>query len=328
MHAGGSVDESLDIASLLERPEGETLDFKAKSYDLSDPRKKRDFAKDLASLANTPRDGDAHIVLGVKKRRDGSVALWGLDETVDDNDLQSIVASFLDPTPRFLYEAVPYRDVVLGLITVPTGLESPISPRETVDDGFMKGSIYFRRGSKNDEASLPEQGRIWEWIRDGGLTRVETNPYAREPAWPRYLDEVGQLGPTARHLLIVDDRFRNDADDLQGIGAGPWAFAFDFDVRSDADGLLHAIRDTMEQHRALHIRTKGDPHTSRSPDVTTTWFFVRGLEGRANSVVGRDARAWRRSYRQVLGDECKRLAGELAPATVYVTILWPRRRVQ
>ena len=129
MHAGGSVDESLDIASLLERPEGETLDFKAKNYDLSDPRKKRDFAKDLASLANTPRDGDAHIVLGVKKQRDGSVDLWGLDEDVDDADLQGVAASLLDPTPRFLYEAVSYGDVGLGLITVPTALESPVSPR-------------------------------------------------------------------------------------------------------------------------------------------------------------------------------------------------------
>lgn len=316
------MDETLDIASLLERPEGETLDFKAKSYDLSDPGKKRDFAKDLASLANTPRDGDAYLVLGVKKWRDGSFALWGLDEDVDDADLQSVAAGFLDPVPRFLYEAVSHGDVVLGLITVSTGLESPVSPKETVDDGFMKGSIYFRRGSKNDEASLQEQGRIWEWIREGGLTRVETNPYVREPAWTRYLDEVDQLSPTARHLLVVDDRFRDDSDDLQGIGAGPWAFVFDFDVRSDDDGLLGALRDTVEQHRALHIRTKGDPRTSRSPDVTTTWFFARGLDGRADSIVDGDIRAWRRSYRQVLREECQRLAGEIAPTRAFVTILW------
>ena len=48
---------SIDLASLLELPEGETVDFKATSYDLSNKRKKRDFAKDLASLANTPREG-------------------------------------------------------------------------------------------------------------------------------------------------------------------------------------------------------------------------------------------------------------------------------
>ena len=66
---------SIDIASLLKLPESETLDFKSTSYDLSDKRKKRDFAKDIASLANTRREGDAYIVLGVKKGRDGSSRL-------------------------------------------------------------------------------------------------------------------------------------------------------------------------------------------------------------------------------------------------------------
>ena len=51
--------EPIDISSLLKRPEGETLDFKANNYDLSDRKSKRSFAKDLASLANTPRKGDA-----------------------------------------------------------------------------------------------------------------------------------------------------------------------------------------------------------------------------------------------------------------------------
>ena len=71
------MSEAVDVASLLYRPEGETIDFKATNYPLSEPRKKRDFAKDLASLANTPRDGHAYIVLGVKKRLDGTFELWG-----------------------------------------------------------------------------------------------------------------------------------------------------------------------------------------------------------------------------------------------------------
>ena len=63
-------------------------------------------------------------------------------------------------------------------------------------------------------------------------------------------------------------------------------------------------------------------HTSRSPDFTTTWFFTRGLEGRADSLVPGTTRDWMRSYRQALAQECERLAGELTPATVYATILW------
>ena len=113
--------EPIDIASLLERQEGETLDFKATSYDVSDKRKNRDFAKDLASLANTPREGDAYIVLGVKKQLDGSFNLWGIEKEIDDANLQDAASSFLEPTPRFVYEVIPHDGVVLGLITDPDG---------------------------------------------------------------------------------------------------------------------------------------------------------------------------------------------------------------
>lgn len=313
---------SADLEFLLERSEGETIDFKADSYDLSNRRKKRDFAKDLASLANTPRKGDAHIVLGVKKRTDGSFKVIGVENHPDDAVLQSIASSLLEPSPRFVYQTVPYGSVILGLITIPVGQESPAAPKKTEDNGFIKGGIYFRRGSQNDLASIQEQGRIWAWFRDGAVPEVAPNPYALEPAWTRYLKEIDEFRSTARHILIVDDRSREDAEDLSGIGAGPWAFVLDFDTRSDVDGLLNSMRDTVELHRALHIRVKGDPHTSRSPDFTTSWFFVRGLEGRLDSMPTDDTRNWRRAYRQVLIDECDRLAGELSPATVHVTILW------
>ena len=314
--------ELVDIASLLERQEGETLDFKATSYDLLDKRKNRDFAKDLASLANTPREGDAYIVLGVKKQLDGSFKLWGIEKEIDDANLQDVASSFLEPTPRFVYEVIPRDGVVLGLITIQTGQETPAVPKKTEDPGFVQGVIYFRRGSKNDAASIPEQGRIWDWFRSGVVKDLSPNPYAVEPAWSRYLAEVAELSPAARHILIADDRFWEDSGDLSGIGAGPWSFVFDFDTQGDVDGLLASMRDTVERHRALHIRVKGDQHTSRSPDFTTTWFFVRGLEGRVDSIAVGNTRSWMRAYRQALIDECDRLARELAPAIVYVTILW------
>ena len=312
----------IDLASLLERPESETLDFKAENYDLSNKRKKQDFAKDLASLANTPREGDAHIVLGIKKKHDGSFDLIGIDKEIDDAELQGVASSLLEPTPRFHYEAFPHRGVVVGLITIPSGQESPVALKKTTGDGFVKGSIYFRRGSQNDLASMQEQGRIWAWFRDAAAVDIPPNPYALEPAWTRYMAAVDGLRSTARHILIVDDRIREDAHDLAGIGAGPWAFVFDFDARSDADGLLASMKVKVEGHRALHIRVKGDQRTSRSPEFTTTWFFVRGLEGRIGSMPEGGTRGWRRMYRQVLSDECNQLAAELAPATVHVTILW------
>ena len=314
--------DAVDLTSLLKRPEGETLDFKATNYNLSNQRKKRDFAKDVASLANTPRDGDAYIVLGVKKRLDGTFELWGIDNDIDDGQLQSVASSLLDSVPRFVYEVIPHESVDLGLITIQVGQATPAVPKKTEDPGFVKDEIYFRRGSQNDVATIPEQGRIWDWLRGDIVNDISSNPYAEEPAWSCYLAAVGELNSGERHILVADDRFQEETSDLSGIGAGPWGFVFDFDTKSDVDGLLSSIRGGVERRRALHMRVKGDQHTSRSPDFTTTWFFMRGLEGRAESLVAGSIRNWMRSYRLPLAEECERLARELTPATVYVTILW------
>ena len=312
----------IDIASLLERPESETLDFKASGYDLSIKRQKRNFAKDVASLANTPRGSEAHIVLGVKKQNDGRFELRGLDKELDDADLQGVAANLLEPNPRFVYEAIRHDGVILGLITISTDQQSPVVPKRTEDSGFVEGRIYFRRGSQNAPATVHEQSQIWNWFHGRGGSVPQPNPYARERAWVEYLSEVEGFSSTARHILIVDDRLGNGAQELAGLGNGPWAFVLDFDSQSDADGILASARATIELHRSLHIRVKGDPRTSRSPSVTTTWFLVRGLEGRIDSISSGGIRGWRRQYRTVLREEFDALAGELNPATIHATILW------
>ena len=165
--------ENIDISSLLKRPEGETLDFKATNYNLSDKGNKRSFAKDLASLANTPREGDAYLILGVEEQGDGSYKLLGINKPVDDADLQSVAASFLEPCPRFLHKVVRHGGVLLGLITIPIG-RSPVAPKKTLDNGFTEGTIYFRRGSQNAVASMDKIGHILEWVQ-GQISLAEFN---------------------------------------------------------------------------------------------------------------------------------------------------------
>ena len=70
-------------------------------------------------MANTPRQGEAYIVLGVKKHIDGSFTPLGIGKAIDDADLQSVAASHLEPVPRFSYQPMRYRGVLLGLISIP-----------------------------------------------------------------------------------------------------------------------------------------------------------------------------------------------------------------
>lgn len=236
------------ITLLLQRSEDETLDFKATGYgfprvslgrtdggdtrsktpSLSRDERKRDFAKDLASLANTPRSEDAHLVLGVKKDPDTSTTLWGLRDTdrdVDDADLQSVAQSLLNNCPRFLYETVEYQGVLLGLVTIPPDLRAPCTPKMTIDNGFRENVIYFRRGSQNAEASsVDDQMQIWRfWLGDASQPPADDdNQFASPAPWEQYLMQVGRLESSGvRHILLVDAGFGELAGHLAGLGTGP-----------------------------------------------------------------------------------------------------------
>lgn len=349
------------IASLLQRSEDETLDFKATGYGFradssgdqtqapgapkrerkrgaSKDERKRNFAKDLASLANTPRSesDDAHLVLGVKKEPDGATALWGLDghdREVDDADLQSIARSLLNNCPRFLYEVVDYDGVLLGLVTIPPDLDTPCTPKQTIDKGFRENVIYYRRGSQNVEAvSEDEKARIWgHWLGGTTPSSNDENKFASPRPWDEYLARVGQLESAGvRHILIVDAGFGDAAQQLTGLGAGPWSAVLDFDPLSDELGVLASAKGNIQQRRVLKLRTKGDlPRDSDLSARSMTWYFVRGLRGREGSIPESSGlnqtaalRAWSRAYGRSLNDEFERWAAQLGPQDIYVTILW------
>ena len=158
--------DSKTLSELLQQPESRTLDFKATSYDLANRRQKRNFAKDIASLANTPREVDAYLILGVKKFPDGTHDLWGIDGKIDDADLQNVAYSLLEPALQFSYQPIRHCGVLLGVITIPipSAHRMPVTPRMTLDYGFVQSSIYFRRGSQNAAASTIEQKGIWDWL--------------------------------------------------------------------------------------------------------------------------------------------------------------------
>jgi len=51
------------FAKLIQRMEGETLDFKRDSYDISVEVDKFALVKDVICMANTPREEESYIVL-------------------------------------------------------------------------------------------------------------------------------------------------------------------------------------------------------------------------------------------------------------------------
>ena len=155
------------IESLLKQDEGPCLDFKSEPYRLNTNHSKAEFIKDIISMANTPRDGSAYIVIGVRIEGDRSKTVIGVTEHPDDADLQSLVKSKVNPVPQFHYRSVEYRNKRLGLIENYPKRVGPFLPtwkQEEVQGVLRYSVIYFRRGSENDEAQPDERNMIWEWM--------------------------------------------------------------------------------------------------------------------------------------------------------------------
>jgi len=76
------------VKKLLKEDEGPCLDFKSEPYRLDTNYFKAVFIKDIVSMANTPREGSAYIVIGVRVNTDRSKTVIGVTEHPDDADLQ------------------------------------------------------------------------------------------------------------------------------------------------------------------------------------------------------------------------------------------------
>jgi predicted HTH transcriptional regulator len=85
----GAFGTEQEFEALLARMEDATLDFKAKEYELSYEPDKARFIKDILAMANTPREGNAYIVLGVRKEPNGNYELRGITATIDEENDQS-----------------------------------------------------------------------------------------------------------------------------------------------------------------------------------------------------------------------------------------------
>lgn len=155
------------IDELLQRVEGSDLDFKSTHLRIDEPYLKTHFIKDLISMANTPRDGSAHIIYGVTCKPDGTKKIVGVTEHPDDASLQQLVASRVEPVPKFHYRPVTHSSTSLGIIEIFLQRERIFIPKFTYEGLLSEGTIYCRRGSSNAIISSSELHSLTEWLGQG-----------------------------------------------------------------------------------------------------------------------------------------------------------------
>lgn len=310
-----------EFSGLLSRGEGETLDFKAQCYELKNGR--GDLIKDILSMANTPRDGSAFIVLGVDWSPETGSRVVGLPAQVDDADIQNAFGrDRVQPVPRFTYSPRIWNGLQVGVIEIPAGQEGPHTPVKEVD-GLQAGAVYYRRGTQNDRAVGTELRRVHNWFQNGEIGRPALQNQA---AWNAFYEAVSRFAPQKRYLLAVD-HLRNGTDALtSALGQSPWSAVVDFDPDSSSTGLLNCIEESLSQHRVIHRVVRGEYRIH--PDPGTHWFFARGLQGRQETLVPGDHRAWLKVYKSELGKQLSNLAAAMSPSPVVAVLLWTDSRLR
>lgn len=316
--------------SLVERQESEILDFKRDAYNLSREDKKLELVKDIMCMYNTPRNEDAHIVLGVKKFSNGGTDLLGIDSStnsqhLDQSDLQGIFLGkfIIEPFPKFQIDILQYDGKIFGIITIPVRNLGPCKVINGDGEKLKSGShIYFRRGPSNDLTRSPEETySIMQWFQSSNAQILSSEESLQ---WDYFLEascinNTSGFDLSRKYILITSPLRDKNIEKLPVLGEIPATLVLDFDPQSDIDGLLHEVQGNLK--KSLHTLVKRERPTI-NPDGTTYWFFVRGLEGKEGTVEIGDYKAWQRNYRSEIGEQLRNFAKAISPIPITCIIFW------
>jgi hypothetical protein len=150
--------DSVQFEHLLALPESESLDFKRDQYKfvgVKDEHVRSELLKDILAFANTSRDREAFIIVGVKKHPGGRAELFGIqpqtrpEDHLDDAQVQQFVNQKANAEVKFGYSEVGYDGKTFGVFRIPI--------TDTDADGFRflendygklrKYHVYARQGS-------------------------------------------------------------------------------------------------------------------------------------------------------------------------------------
>ncbi len=268
-------------------------------------------------MANTPRAGDAHIVIGVAAGTDGRHTVVGVAEHPDEANLRTVL-QVIHPAPDFTYHVVPFDGVQVAVIAIHPSRTGPFRPLRDLDNGrtLRASTIYFRRGSQNTQAEPEDLVRILQWFGSiDGRAAQASHPWEEiEPA-------LSDFDPARAYFLIAGPVPQDDLPHLTGLARAPWTAVLDFDPMSQSSGLLSRLEAEVRSRRSLRLVTTEESRAEVPPGVTE-WVFARGIDGRETTLTS-TWRDWRRSHAPRLEAHVRRLAATAAPSPVTVLVLWP-----
>ncbi|MHB1394960.1 MAG: RNA-binding domain-containing protein [Clostridia bacterium] len=147
------------LYTLLQKPEGTKLDFKAQ-LSLKTDSEKKELAKDVAAIANS-KGGRGYIVFGIE---DGTKSILGIEgKRYTEEQIQQIISQRCDPPVTVNLDIIPIDDSQIAVLTIYKSSQKPHQIRQT-------GVFYIRRGSTTDIARREE---IASMLQESGMLQHE-----------------------------------------------------------------------------------------------------------------------------------------------------------
>lgn len=144
----------------LYESESDSLDFKRDQYKLSgaSDEEKSELVKDILAMANSWRQIDGFIVIGIKESPVKPNILHGITEHIDDASIQEFINKKLKGICLFEYSTYTNGEKTFGIIRIPVQQRPLFLLR---DFGKLKANVvYVRRGSSTDEAKPDEISKM------------------------------------------------------------------------------------------------------------------------------------------------------------------------
>ncbi|EKO16394.1 AlbA family DNA-binding domain-containing protein [Leptospira kirschneri] len=176
--------------NLLNESEGNSLDFKEIQYPFlkASEDEKSELLKDILSFANSWKRNTAYILIGVKESKNSRSEVIGIDNQIDDAQLQQFINSKINRPIEFRYYTYNFEGKTIGIIEIP----NQVRPFYLLKDfGKLKQNhVYLRRGSsttiafpdeiakmgQQDQLSLIEEAKIKLLLGNKSLSEVLNDP--------------------------------------------------------------------------------------------------------------------------------------------------------
>jgi len=155
------MDDSL-LEQLLYSEESSSLDFKREQYPFTGESSevKSELLKDILAFANSWRQENAYILIGIDEKVAGKSVIVGISNHLNESNIQQFVNSKTNKPVAFSYSTYTHNGDTIGIITIPVQKRPFYLKRDF--GNLKKEKVYIRRGSSTAIASPEEIALIGE----------------------------------------------------------------------------------------------------------------------------------------------------------------------